>query len=381
MTRRRTRHARRAAGAGEAAHLERRRDVHRAVERAGRSRRPAARPARARRSGHRAGASAGPRRGAGSRPRARAPCASQARRERRAERQPAEDPQQLVGVDREPGERRDQDQQCHLQRDDRAVDERLDGRSPCPNGPSRRAARTPSAPSRETSTFIEHDRHGHDRRGPQRARQLAPDPGAGPRAEDGHQQRRAGRADETRMSAAAVSASAQAAATPARAPRAAGSRGGGRRASRPVRRLHRAPSCGSASGSPPASTATAKRLSQRLSRRMRAAATFDTRRVRARSPPTRARLRRCCVAAISPALAERARGAGRSDRAACRCFPPAESVRRRRSSAARLDVVHARVPSSLPSMAPTITRSVSGSHRRRRARRTRPARRARAVAR
>ena len=57
------------------------------------------------------------------------------------------DPQQLVGVDGEARERRDQDQQRDLQRDHAAVDERLDASGrPDRTDRGRRGARTRSAP-------------------------------------------------------------------------------------------------------------------------------------------------------------------------------------------------------------------------------------------
>ncbi len=207
---------RRAARAREAAHLERGRDVHRAVERAAdhrtEQRHAAARPARgALRTGPlRLGQALGVRREHGNHAR------GQRRGQRRAERQPAEHPQQLVGVDREAGERRDEDQQRHLQRDHDAVDERLDGQIALAERPEIAEPREHGQPVAGDEHVDEHDRHGHDQRGPQRARELAAHAGAGPRCEHAPRAAPAAASGWKSSSVAAVSASAHAAPTPAR---------------------------------------------------------------------------------------------------------------------------------------------------------------------
>ncbi len=97
--------------------------------------------------------------------------------------------QHLVGVDRQPGERRGQDQQRHLQRDHAAVGERLDRQVAL-------AERAEVAQAREHGQALtadqhvdQHDRHSHDRGHAQRANEPPANAGTPAGAEHGQQQR------------------------------------------------------------------------------------------------------------------------------------------------------------------------------------------------
>ena len=151
----------------EAAHLERGGHVHGPVQRAaddGRQQRDAATGAagRARRAGPLRLAEAlgvGGEHGQHAR--------GEGCRESRAEGQPAEHAQELIGVDGEPGERGDEDEEGHLERDHGSVQERLEREIAL-------AERSQVAEPGEHGEALaadehvdHHDGHGHDQSGAQ----------------------------------------------------------------------------------------------------------------------------------------------------------------------------------------------------------------------
>ncbi len=178
-----------AAGRGEAAQLECRRNVHRAIQRATDDR-PEQGDARAR-TGRGAGGTGalglGQALGVGGEQRDHA--SRERGGERGAKRQPAQRAQQLVGVHREARERRDEDQQRDLQPDHRAIHRRLDREVALTERAEVAEAREHGQPVAGDEHVDGDDRHDDDRGGAQGARQLAADSGAVARAEHGERQR------------------------------------------------------------------------------------------------------------------------------------------------------------------------------------------------
>ena len=109
--------------------------------------------------------------------------------QRRSERQPAERPQQLVGIDREPGEGGDHDQQGQLQGDHRAVHERLQRQVPLAERPQVSNPREHGKALPGYEHVHRHDRQRDDQGGAQRARDEPSHPGAAGRQEHSRQQR------------------------------------------------------------------------------------------------------------------------------------------------------------------------------------------------
>ena len=146
--------------------------------------------------------------------------------ERGAKRQPAQGAQQLVGVDREAGERADEDQQRDLQRDHRPVHDRLDGEVALPE-------RAEVAEPREHGQPVAGDEHvDRARSAPTTIAAVRsvrvswrPTPAPYARAEHGEQQRE----QDQRMEAAPAWPRSAPAPTARRRPRAAACRGLARR--------------------------------------------------------------------------------------------------------------------------------------------------------
>ena len=166
---------------GEAAQLERGRHVHRAVERAADDRAEQRHP----------------RAGAGGAPPGRVRWASAIRRASAASSGIMRVASEAVsaerndsrrnprssssGSTREARERGDQHQQRHLQRDHRPVHDRLDRQVALTERTEVAEPREHGQPVARDEHVDRDDRHGHDRGGAQRARQLATDAGADPR--------------------------------------------------------------------------------------------------------------------------------------------------------------------------------------------------------